>query len=612
MKKSLAALTIFLGSMLLFGVQPMVGRTHLAFIFASAGWAYFVADHRILLNGLLSGVPPVLGVMVFLLMIVGLPYLALSANSSLVQSVAACGGKDVYRLYSVSNIGSFVGLFLYPFVLEPFVSVGGQWRIFAAGLAVYAALLFVCLAGRVGAAGVRARPSEDGAVSGAQGTRHKAHGAFLWIFLPALSCALLNAVTCHLTLNVLAMPLLWCLLLALFLLTYIIGFAGFVGRLLLAWDALTFVSAACVAVTTGMEGAAGFCWQLAGCCGLVLFGGIALHVRLYELRPEASQLTRYYLYGAVGGAIGGVLTGLVAPAVLTAAILAVLMWRLDVMQGRMGESVFADRGFFGTVRVTTCPARTSTLTGEFRQYWHGTTLHCGQFVAPGATLRPTLYHAQHGGGFAILNHPKYALETPMRVGIVGMGMGVSCCYGRTNDVYRCWEISPEALNLATNATYFTFAAESAARVETVLGDARLALERERREGAPKYGVLQIDAFSGDSSAPYHLCTEEAFALYFDRVAPGGYLSVHISNWHMDLLPLIKVAAIRFEAHTLVYTPNDRSGETPCKWVLMMKEAPKGFRIPPEISVIDLRAVKECELPTDEKGSLVGLLRFDEN
>ena len=688
MKKSLAALTIFLGSMLLFGVQPMVGRTllpffggtsavwvvclcsfqilllggyfyahrlagargraaslvHLALLFASAGWAYFVADHRGLLSGLLSGVTPVFGVMVFLLMIVGLPYLALSANSSLVQSVAARGGKDVYRLYSVSNIGSFVGLFLYPFVLEPFVSVGGQWRIFAAGLAVYAALLLVCLVGRDGAAGVRALPSEDGAVSEAQGTRHGAHGTFLWIFLPALSCAILNAVTAHLTLNVIAMPLLWCILLALFLLTYIIGFAGFAGRYLRVWDALAFASAATLAVTTAMSGEDGFCWQLAGGCGLVLFGGTALHVRLYESRPGAAQLTRYYLYGAVGGAVGGTLTGLVAPLVFTkvheypltvvaavvtlaalrdwrrwarqlpvaavaAAIVAVLAFRINVQDARMGDEVYADRGFFGTVRVTTSPARTATVEGVFHQFWHGSTLHCGQFVAPGYPLKATLYHGPRGGGFAILRHPKYGSGAPMRVGIVGMGMGVSCAYGRTNDVYRCWEISPEALNLATNGQFFSFSTATPAKVETVLGDARLALEEERRTGAPKYDLLQIDAFSGDSP-PYHLCTEEAFELYFDRLAPGGYLAVNISNWHMDLRPLLKAMAIRFEAHTLVYTPNyDVCDDTPTVWAVMMKEAPVGFKIPKDIRVIDLRKVRDWTLPTDEKGSLVGLIHL---
>ena len=51
-----------------------------------------------------------------------------------------CDGTDaspgsvasVYRLYAVSNLGSFAGLLVYPFVLEPFVSLsvsGGRWRL---------------------------------------------------------------------------------------------------------------------------------------------------------------------------------------------------------------------------------------------------------------------------------------------------------------------------------------------------------------------------------------------------------------------------------------------------------------------------------------------------
>lgn len=45
----------------------------------------------------------------------------------------------------------------------------------------------------------------------------------------------------------------------------------------------------------------------------------------------------------------------------------------------------------------------------------------------------------------------------------------------------------------------------------------------------------MDAFTSDS-IPTHLLTEEAFRMYFDRLAPGGLVAVNISNryfalWH---------------------------------------------------------------------------------
>ena len=682
-RKHLSILTIFLGSMLLFGVQPMVGRTllpffggtsavwivclcafqvlllggyfyadrmaggrptftriHLALLLVSAVWSYFVADHRALLGGVCNGLHPTLAVMLFLAAIVGLPYLALSANSSLVQALASRGGRDVYRLYSISNIGSFVGLFLYPFVLEPLVSVGGQWRIFAAGLAAYAVLL-AFLANGDGVAEAKAEAPDAAKDGDSASFGHQ----LLWIALPALSCAALNALTAHLTLNVIALPLLWCALLALFLLTYIVGFSGMAAKWLKVWDALAFVSAGVMSVSLAMQGEQGFVFQLSGAAGLLFFGGTALHMRLYAIRPNATQLTRYYLFGAIGGAIGGVFTGLVAPltfktvaefpivvfALLTAlvvlrdwkrmlravpsvlaaaVVMALFVWQMGVHNRMMGDTVWLDRGFFGTVRVTTCPARTATEEGIFNEFFHGTTLHGAEFIAPGHPLKATLYFGKFGGGFAITSHPKYKSAEPMRVGLVGMGMGVSCAWSRPIDTYRCWEISPEVLNVATNAQFFHFTSASPGTVETVLGDARTALEKERAEGAPKYDVLILDPFSGDSP-PYSLCTKEAFQLYLDMLAPGGFLAANISNWHVDFKPLIKAHSIYFQLHTLVYTQKPGIDNSSSLWALMMREIPKGYTIPKELWVHDLRKTKDWAQPTDEKGSLISLLGVNE-
>lgn len=684
-RKQLSILTIFLGSMLLFGVQPMVGRTllpffggtsavwvvclctfqvlllggyfyahrlsasgrslkvHLALLAISACWAFAVASLRGGLDGLVAGLHPALGVMLFLTLVIGLPYLALSANSSLVQSLASGGERDVYWLYAVSNAGSLVGLFLYPFILEPFVSVGTQWRLLGLGIALYAILLFKLT---------------QGTKHQAQSTKHqgelstlnsKLSTSFLWLLLPAISCAVLNAVTAHLTLDVIALPLLWCLLLALFLLSYVIGFSSLGGRLATVWDALAVVSAGILAVTVNETGASGFTLHLVGGGGLVLFGCTALHVRLYAARPGARELTRYYLFGAVGGAVGGILTSLVAPLVFTSilefplSVLAALLvisalrpwrrWRTQLAfplgalavvtafvwlghlesEKHLEKTIHRDRGFFGTLCVDSSKAIAGKTEGEMHLFTHGSTLQGSQFLAPGYGLKPTVYYTPHGGGLAILRHPKYRRGEPMRVGIIGMGMGISCAYGRSNDVYRCWEISPEVADIATNRAYFTYIADCPAKVDVVMGDARLMLEKERAENAPKYDVIQIDAFSGDS-VPYHLSTKEAFQLYFDRLAPGGFLSVHISNWHIDLVPMIKAVSHEFDAPALVYAPSHpdlAGGESKSIWGLILKEVPRGFSLPPGVKHLDMRPIRDWPLPSDDKGSLISLLRVED-
>lgn len=683
-RRILSAIAIFFGSMLLFGVQPMVGRTllpffggtsavwivclcafqvlllggyfyahrlsqgdlsrrlksHLAILAVAAVWAFCVGGVREGVYGLVAGLPPAAGVLAFLCVVVGLPYVALSANSSLVQSLVSSESEDVYHLYAVSNVGSLVGLFLYPFVLEPFVAVAVQWQIFGVGLAVYAALLWWL--GQNEKCKVKNEKCQVEELSD-NSSFFTFHSSFLWLLLPAVSCAVLNAVTAHLTMDVIAMPLLWCVLLAFFLLSYVIGFSAWCVRLLPLWDALALMSAGVLAYAHGRCGSIGFAWHMFGGCGLVLFGCSALHVRLYRARPASEGLTRYYLFGAVGGAVGGVLTGLVAPLVFTriveypiALVLLVLCvaalrdwrrWKAQLAAAAAGVAVLGglcfrlcdagdgletelvrERGFFGMVRVTSQKAKASGMVGEFHEYFHGTTKHGEQFLAPGYGLRPTTYYVPLGGGLPILGHPKYRGGHPMRVGIVGMGAGVTCAYGRTNDVYRCWEISPEVMNVATNPACFTYVSDSKAKVEPVLGDARLALERERREDAPKYDVLQIDAFSGDS-VPYHLSTKEAFQLYLDRLEPDGFLSVHISNWHMDLRPLVKAVVMEFGVNAVLYLVEPKPGQDACAWCLFVKTPPEGFTLPQGIRLIDLNQVKDWTLPTDERGSLVDLVHL---
>ena len=180
-------LCVFFGSFLLFVVQPMLGRTLLpSFGGSAAVWTVCLASFQtLLLAGYLyahflskrsrrtqavlhvlllilavlwsagfawlrPSLQPVLGnsaipsleVLFCVFVFTGLPYVLLASGSTLVQSwLAQTGSRSVYRLYAISNLGSFCGLLAYPFVLEPFVSVSAQWWGFAAGLLAYAGFM---------------------------------------------------------------------------------------------------------------------------------------------------------------------------------------------------------------------------------------------------------------------------------------------------------------------------------------------------------------------------------------------------------------------------------------------------------------------------------------
>ena len=77
---------------------------------------------------------------------IGLPFFALSANGPLLQAWFARtnhpSAANPYFLYAASNIGSFLALLSYPFVLEPLSTLGQQTR----GWAVLFIVLIVLIA----------------------------------------------------------------------------------------------------------------------------------------------------------------------------------------------------------------------------------------------------------------------------------------------------------------------------------------------------------------------------------------------------------------------------------------------------------------------------------
>jgi hypothetical protein len=690
MKKFHSLAAVFTGSFLLFGIQPMLGGTLLpAFGGSAAVWTVCLASFQTLLfvgylyAHLISGKPlrtqrrmhlfllgvaaiwtlafvfflprlsdligvtsfPALKVIFCVLFIAGLPYVLLSAGSTLVQvwvSRTRSGSHDgVYKLYAVSNLGSFAGLFAYPLLFEPFVSLRTQWLGFAVLLGAYTALL----AWRGPSA--PSEPEKDASPEPVL-PPSPAH-RFLWFFLPASSVFLLNALTAHITLDIMPLPLLWAVLLALFLLSYVAGFSGMNSK----WFApLPFVAAGFAVLSplmSKMFNNIGLVGDFVATMGLCFFGPLFLHHWLYQLRPKTHHLTLYYLGNAGGGAMGGLLASIAAPhlfktvaeypislLILAVALLAyaaaglphkkklaagvtmaavaiilvdglIFVWAPQ--QNTVRPTIYRDRGFFGTLRVSQLPAKIGQETGYIREFWHGNTLHGIQTTLPSMRRMPTCYFTPDAGGVAVLQHPKHKKGEPMRVAIAGVGIGVLFAYSNEGDFYRGYEISPEVIKLANDPALFSFLADSPAKNEIVFGDARKALEAERAAKEPRYDVIYIDAFTGDN-LPRHLSTKEAFQLYFDRLAPGGILAVNISNRFMDLKPLIKaVGEAAGCSFFVMHQDEDYSNlRTGSDWAFFTRQVPEGFEFPASASFPDLRMVRGFNLPTDEKGSFISLIR----
>jgi spermidine synthase len=198
----------------------------------------------------------------------------------------------------------------------------------------------------------------------------------------------------------------------------------------------------------------------------------------------------------------------------------------------------------------------------------------------------------------------------MAVGVVGLGAGTLADYGRPADLFRFYEINPLMVKVASAPELFSFLRDAPMPIDLVPGDARAMLEKERAAGDPLYDILVIDAYSGDA-VPYHLVTREAFQLYLDRLEDGGILAVHVSNWHIDLLPLCKAVASAFNLHVHgVMSVSDGALTADSMWVFMTRH-PMVYRVPalPSVREVVWERVRVVTLPTDERGSLLPLLRY---
>ncbi|HEY1784281.1 MAG TPA: fused MFS/spermidine synthase, partial [Pirellulales bacterium] len=198
-----------------------------------------------------------------------------------------------------------------------------------------------------------------------------------------------------------------------------------------------------------------------------------------------------------------------------------------------------------------------------------------QYIDPALHMDPTACFAEKSGVGQALEY--YRDESaysgdPLRIGVIGLGVGTLAAY-----VYLPWhtirfyEINPEVSRLAE--TYFTYLAdarERTATVEIVLGDARLSLERELKQGPQAFDLLVLDAFCSDS-VPTHLLTKEAFDVYLRHLTPQGALAVHVSNRNLDLAPVVCGLAEEFRFGTArFYIADARGTGWLTEWVMMSR------------------------------------------
>jgi len=249
----------------------------------------------------------------------GIPYFALSATGPLLQSWFAHAHPKLspYRLYSLSNLGSFLALLSYPFAVEPWFTLNMQARLWFGGFFLFVLFCGYC-ALRVGQPSFT--PVTKSVASMEQGSAAARPGfgnCVWWLILAACGSLMFLATTNQICQNIAVVPLLWILPLALYLLSLVICFdkpnyysralfhPGFVLGLALAMFLLTG------GALTNLPA------QIL-CYAVVLFlGCMVCHGELVRSKPTPQHLTLFYLMVSLGGALAGVFVVLIAPRVFT-------------------------------------------------------------------------------------------------------------------------------------------------------------------------------------------------------------------------------------------------------------------------------------------------------
>src|ERR1051325_537876 len=707
----LYAAAIFLSSSLLFLVEPMAGKRLLPLLGGSAavwttclvffqtallvgylcahgiatrlhpkmqavvyGFLLIVSLVQVALNlnphPHASTARPILSVLTVLSGLIGLPFLVLSATSSLLQAwyartpmrVGGASGdssmteaaRPPYRLFAISNFGSLLALVIYPILIEPYFSLRTQTLAWSIGFLVFA---LVCAAISLGAGfsserggEARARAQNDQGGDRSAGTIATAvdlqissiqtaekapaqSDRALWLLLAACGSLLLCAVTSHLSQNIAAIPLLWIVPLTIYLLTFVIAFNGkFYWRWLMVRLLAVALGGVGYFIAKPSEDLP-IAISLPLFCLTLFIGAFFCHGELYRCRPAARYLTQYYLLIAAGGALGSMFVGVLAPLVFsgsyemawslvyTAALAAALMWK-----EHWAWRIFWPAAAAALLVVVVMQERADRVDAivQVRSFYG--TLRVTDEETDDAGRYRTLIHGtiQHGTQFMSSDELR-RLPTTYYSRDSGVGLALdNCCKGRPR------RVADIGLGTGTLAAYgepgdvfrfyeidprveviaknvFTYLRESHAKIEIAHGDARLSLEAEPPEN---YDVIAVDAFSGDA-IPVHLLTAEAIKLYERHLAPGGIIAVHISNTYLSLAPVVQAEADHAGLHALLISTadNDDTGVFSSDWLLVT--ANEKFLALPEIADAGVKIDPNpgLRLWTDDYSSLLPILNL---
>jgi hypothetical protein len=589
---------------------------------------------------------PAVVLLVTLAISAGLPFFVISSTAPLLQRWFADAGHrdagDPYYLYAASNAGSLVGLFVYPLLFEPRLTLSTQSTMWMVGYCVVLVLVVGCARQcwrtEPAAAPLKSSPPEQPLDTW---TRVR------WMALAFTPASLMLGCTSFLSGDVAAVPLLWIGPLALYLLSFIFAFSQRTP----AWLHRAMICALPVALLCQLarEGTVHLATLVTMHLATLFVAAMVCHGELARTRPSSRRLTEFYLWIAFGGALGSCFNALVAPVVfswpleyplalalaafllpplfpharrpafvtanrvvplaLGCAVAGIFLWK-HYQFVESAHVVHEERTFFGVHRIV------RGSEGKTHTLMHGSVRHGMQIQSDDSRQRrlPMLYYFPSGPigqvFFAFRDSPRTS-----RTAVIGLGVGSLASYAEAGQEFTFYEIDPAVARIARDTRYFTYLVDAEARgtkIDVVLGDARLSLQRAEDR---RYSMIVLDAFSGDA-IPAHLLTREAVELYKEHLDDDGVLALHITNDYLELEPVVAGFAADQQLVGLIQrdtspTPEDgRRGKTGSVWVVLARERDHFGKLNDWKQWKQLRPSRDSILWRDDYTNLVPILRWN--
>lgn len=635
--------TLFVSAAAMFMVQPMIGKMLLPLVGGTpAGWIVAMAFFQMMLligyaaayalsrfspraHGLgfigllllgslflpvslpLSADGPINAWLVFRLLSagVGIPFVAIAATSSTVQRLFAstrhAEAQDPYFLYAASNLGSFIGLLIYPTVIETYLTLPEQSQLW---LGAYALLILLSAACLFLPAMKEYAPRTDKVP--AIPVKRKLH----WVALAFFPSSLMLGVTTHIITDLISAPLIWVLPLGIYLLTFVVAFSR---KPIIPFALVQKIQPTAVALAVAMILIInGFMPISFIAMGIHLFAftvvALVCHMRLAQLRPleDDRQLPEFYMMIALGGALGGILNAFIAPLLFDRMAEYPLVLLLSCAMNPMIKSPFTFRygalfllgGFimllsaiFAEKAVDLPALRNGLLVIVFALV----TFHPRATIVAGAAVyiitqffftsvdvrlmtrnfygvikvydRPafvpgqqyTLRVFRHGttvhstqildkgleniptSYFSMLGPLGDVFKTfkPQKVAVMGLGAGTLACYASPTSQFTFLELDPAVIEMAKSQFTFLSRCKGAVPHRIIPGDGRLELAKLTGE---KFDIIILDAFSSDM-VPVHLISQEAIRMYLDHLAPNGILAFNLSSRYVRLENTLAAGAV---------------------------------------------------------------------